>query len=123
MVNILGTRKQYLLVIFQLALYFSCCWVVFKNDLMRLDNINAWDYYNSEDLDTQIFFTSKEIQNVFNQNFLYVKHYLIPMNNAEYDDIKKNSTVTNFYGVYPNETTVDWKYAKKDPFFDLLNTQ
>ena len=56
-------------------------------------------------------------------NFLYVNNYLHPLNGAGYDHILENSRVTTFYGVYPNETSVDWKYAKKMPFEDLNKLQ
>ena len=57
-----------------------------------------------------------------NKNFQYVKNYLVPVNDAVYDDVAKNSTVTTFYGVYPNETrSIDWKYAKKEPFDELIS--
>ena len=53
---------------------------------------------------SQIFFTEVEIQRVIDRNLKYVASYLVPENGALYEDIIKNSTVTTFYGVYPNET-------------------
>ena len=52
MVKILSTRKQYILIAFQLILYISCCYIAFKNDLMRLDTILPEDYYPSDDIET-----------------------------------------------------------------------
>ena len=52
---------------------------------------------------------------------MYVKNYLVPHNGATYDDIMKNSTVTTFYGVYPNETKIDWTYVKNEPYNDLIS--
>ena len=69
MVSILGTKKQFLLVAFQIILYSFCCFVVFKNDLMRLDTIVAADYYNPNDFDTKIYFVSQEIKSMVDNNF------------------------------------------------------
>jgi hypothetical protein len=88
--------------------------------LLRIDTLIAEDYFDPNDMDSQIYFTSQEIYNVIGSNYQYVKNYLVPVNGALYKHIKQNSTVTTFYGVYPNETGVDWTYAKEPPFERLI---
>ncbi len=43
--------------------------IVYKNDLLRIDELRETDYYNSNDRDAQIFFTKEEIKNGYGTYF------------------------------------------------------
>ena len=98
-------------------------YIVVSNKLLKLSDINPNDYFNSAIIETQLFFTAKEAKRDSEANNQYVRDYLVPYpasGYVTYEEIMKNSTLTNFYGVYKSEIAKGKVYDKKYPYKELI---